>query len=312
MLLQTARAEAGRPRRPPARRRSTTSSCSVASTRTPTTRQPLRRRQPYDEAQLRGRSAPTASVAVADASRCATSARGRRAARRSRAGAPSWPRSTPAAASTRGSTVVMRTDVDLGSRPDRLRRRRDRPREVVRPGRAARRRHRRARRARHLHRRPDPPGLPRRRHRRLAGRGLGRARSSRATWSRRSRTSPSVARRHRDGEPGGHPIDVLSLSMGYYHETPEDQLFDPTMYDILRDAGRVRRRGGLLGRQRRDRAADVPGRLRPWPDADETHRRGRARRRPDRLRRRAQPQRHRRAVQQRRPLGARATPPAPR
>ncbi len=45
-----------------------------------------------------------------------------------------------------------------------------------------------------------------------------------------------VARRHRDGEDGGHPIDVLSLSMGYYHETPEDLLFDPTMYDILRAA----------------------------------------------------------------------------
>jgi subtilisin family serine protease len=46
-----------------------------------------------------------------------------------------------------------------------------------------------------------------------------------------------VARRHRDGEDGGHPIDVLSLSMGYYHETPQDLLFDPTMYDILRLLG---------------------------------------------------------------------------
>jgi len=42
-----------------------------------------------------------------------------------------------------------------------------------------------------------------------------------------------VARRHRDGEEGGYPLDVLSLSMGYYHETPEDALFDPTMNDIL-------------------------------------------------------------------------------
>jgi subtilisin family serine protease len=42
-----------------------------------------------------------------------------------------------------------------------------------------------------------------------------------------------LVRRHRDGEPGGHPIDVLNLSMGYYHETPEDELFDPTMYEIL-------------------------------------------------------------------------------
>ncbi len=47
-----------------------------------------------------------------------------------------------------------------------------------------------------------------------------------------------LARRHRAGEPGGHPIDVLSLSMGYYHETPEDELFDPTMYAILEELGR--------------------------------------------------------------------------
>ncbi len=46
-----------------------------------------------------------------------------------------------------------------------------------------------------------------------------------------------VARRHREGEKGGHPIDVLNLSMGYYHETPQDLLFDPTMYDILRRLG---------------------------------------------------------------------------
>ncbi|RAG32636.1 hypothetical protein DN554_30350, partial [Burkholderia multivorans] len=41
-----------------------------------------------------------------------------------------------------------------------------------------------------------------------------------------------LARRHRDGEAGGHPIDVLSLSLGYYHETPEDVQFDPTMYNL--------------------------------------------------------------------------------
>jgi subtilisin family serine protease len=46
-----------------------------------------------------------------------------------------------------------------------------------------------------------------------------------------------VARRHRDGEEGGHPIDVLNLSLGYYHETPDDLLFDPTLYDILRRLG---------------------------------------------------------------------------
>ena len=46
-----------------------------------------------------------------------------------------------------------------------------------------------------------------------------------------------IARRHRDGEQGGYPIDVFNLSMGYYHETPEDEQFDVTMYDILRLMG---------------------------------------------------------------------------
>jgi len=43
----------------------------------------------------------------------------------------------------------------------------------------------------------------------------------------------------RAGEPGGRAIDVLSLSMGYYHETPEDHLFDPTLYAILEELGRL-------------------------------------------------------------------------
>ena len=72
-----------------------------------------------------------------------------------------------------------------------------------------------------------------------------------------------VARKHRDGEKGGYPIDVLNLSMGYYHETPKDKQFDKTMYEHPREARPVRRRGGLLGRQRRHGARDVPGRVRP-------------------------------------------------
>ena len=40
------------------------------------------------------------------------------------------------------------------------------------------------------------------------------------------------------GLPGGLGIDVFSLSMGYYHETPEDGLFDPTMYELLASMGR--------------------------------------------------------------------------
>ncbi|HRC00153.1 MAG TPA: S8/S53 family peptidase, partial [Dermatophilaceae bacterium] len=40
------------------------------------------------------------------------------------------------------------------------------------------------------------------------------------------------------GDPAKErPLDVLNLSMGYYHETPEDAQFDPTMYEILRLLG---------------------------------------------------------------------------
>jgi subtilisin family serine protease len=79
-----------------------------------------------------------------------------------------------------------------------------------------------------------------------------------------------VARRHRDGESGGHPIDVLNLSMGYYHETPEDVQFDPTMLDILRDLGRY----GVMvvcsaGNDATDRLA-FPAAWCPWPDPAHT------------------------------------------
>ena len=113
-----------------------------------------------------------------------------------------------------------------------------------------------------------------------------------------------VARRHRDGEEGGHPIDVLSLSMGYYHETPQDLLFDPTMYDILRLPRRVRRLRRLLGRQRRHRPADVPGGLRAL-GRRQGRRRSPRTRGADHLGRGAEPQRHGRPVQQCRALGAR-------
>ena len=118
-----------------------------------------------------------------------------------------------------------------------------------------------------------------------------------------------LARRHRAGEPGGHPIDVLSLSMGYYHETPEDELFDPTMYAILEELVAQRHVVVVLGRQRRDQPAVVPGGVRAVV----------RRRRPDPVdpttacrscRSGAlNPNAHRRAVQQRRPVGARATSP---
>ncbi|MBA3309564.1 MAG: S8/S53 family peptidase [Nocardioidaceae bacterium] len=50
-----------------------------------------------------------------------------------------------------------------------------------------------------------------------------------------------LVQRAADGEPGGRRIDVLNLSMGYYHEADEDPdevLFDPTMRDLLELIGR--------------------------------------------------------------------------
>jgi subtilisin family serine protease len=42
-----------------------------------------------------------------------------------------------------------------------------------------------------------------------------------------------LAKRYRHGQPGGHALDVLNLSMGYYHEEPQDAAFDPIMLGIL-------------------------------------------------------------------------------
>ena len=70
-------------------------------------------------------------------------------------------------------------------------------------------------------------------------------------------------------------------------------------------AGRVRRRGGLLGRQRRHRPTLLPRRLVPVAGSGQDARGGRPRRGAHRLGRCAQPQRHRRVVQQRRAVGSR-------
>jgi subtilisin family serine protease len=48
-----------------------------------------------------------------------------------------------------------------------------------------------------------------------------------------------LVRRYRHGEPGGHPIDVLSLSLGYYHENDADDLLDPILWSILAELGRL-------------------------------------------------------------------------
>ena len=117
-----------------------------------------------------------------------------------------------------------------------------------------------------------------------------------------------LARRHRDGEPGGHPIDVLSLSMGYYHETPEDVLFDPTMYGILRQMGECG--VAVVCSAGNDATARpvFPAAFAPW-----ARRRGRGARAstsvvPIVSVGALNPNGHRRPVQQRRAVGARLRP----
>ncbi|WP_152176299.1 S8/S53 family peptidase, partial [Mycobacterium tuberculosis] len=45
-----------------------------------------------------------------------------------------------------------------------------------------------------------------------------------------------LLRRHREDPKTGFPIDVLNLSLSYYHETPTDGLFSTTLYELLAKA----------------------------------------------------------------------------
>lgn len=67
---------------------------------------------------------------------------------------------------------------------------------------------------------------------------------------------------------GGGTVDVINISLGYYHETPEDGLFDRTLNDFLVVA---RRRGCAIvcsaGNDATDRPA-FPAALWDWPDAE--------------------------------------------
>jgi hypothetical protein len=48
-----------------------------------------------------------------------------------------------------------------------------------------------------------------------------------------------LASRHAAGRPYGYPIDVVSLSLGYYHESADDAAFDSIMYGALQKLGRL-------------------------------------------------------------------------
>jgi serine protease len=48
-----------------------------------------------------------------------------------------------------------------------------------------------------------------------------------------------LVRQHAEDPRRGQPIDVLSLSMGYYHERPDDELLDPILREIMLEFGRL-------------------------------------------------------------------------
>lgn len=77
-----------------------------------------------------------------------------------------------------------------------------------------------------------------------------------------------LQRRFVSGEEGGRPIDVLNLSLGYYHETPTDGLFSLLLHDLLRAA---RELGTVVvcsaGNDTIDRPS-FPASLWAWPGAD--------------------------------------------
>ena len=77
-----------------------------------------------------------------------------------------------------------------------------------------------------------------------------------------------LLQRHREDPSTGHPIDVLNLSLGYYHETPTDGLFSRTLHALLTKA---RELGCVVvcsaGNDAIDRPS-FPASLWPWPGAD--------------------------------------------
>ena len=74
----------------------------------------------------------------------------------------------------------------------------------------------------------------------------------------------------RSPKQGGRQIDVINLSLGYYHETPDDDLFDRTLAELLLAA---RRQGCAVvcsaGNDATDRPS-FPAALWAWPGAEFT------------------------------------------
>ncbi|WP_262927764.1 S8 family peptidase [Microbacterium sp. NIBRBAC000506063] len=77
-----------------------------------------------------------------------------------------------------------------------------------------------------------------------------------------------LLRRYREDPTTGHPIDVLSLSLGYYHETPVDGQYSKLLYQLLRE---LRELGCVVvcsaGNDAIDRPS-FPASLWPWPGSD--------------------------------------------
>ena len=118
------------------------------------------------------------------------------------------------------------------------------------------------------------------------------------------RPAPGAAR---TGDPD-LTVDVVTLSLGYYHEHPGDAAFDALLHGPLALLGEY---GAAVVVSAGNDASPAPS-TRPRSRPTRTDRRGPPRVVSRHRGRRAQPRRHHRALQQRRPLGARSAGPAPR
>ena len=77
-----------------------------------------------------------------------------------------------------------------------------------------------------------------------------------------------VQRMDGQGPEGAQPVDVVNLSLGYYHETPEDGRFSTRLYEVLKE---LRSRGCVIvcsaGNDATDRPT-FPAALWTWNDPE--------------------------------------------